>query len=850
MASKIDGQRLVAVEKISGVDFVDRADQAWLAKDVLIIGEATGAGLDPHVHLPVRGTRGWWEQEFCPDDSELLAQISSTSGTTGPPKAIAISRRAISDTVRRLREAQEIDSSIREYVAVPTTFSFGLGRIRTVASVGGATYIPGEFRPDELAKMVREKTINSFSAVPSMLRILLANPDLIADTGGAIRWLEIGSQHMSAPEKLRIRQMFPKAAILQHYGLTEASRTTFLRIDQASDEELESVGRPTGAASVQTDNEHRIMIAGSHLASGTVTGGRLHSIVNADGWLQTSDLGEIREGMVYFKGRMDDVANIGGVKVSAEHFEHLLFEILGDEARIAASPLADDIRGQKLGVFYEANHSDQIRPAVLSAANQAGLRRADLKIIELAKIPKTETGKIIRNQLEEFAQSKRTEEIGTIKKHGLTENAPESINFSKIAEIWQDILDVDEVRPEDTFHDLGGDSLSAVGIMLKSEEAGLPSSAIQQMFDGKSLAEIAFAIDNGTNDYKEGRSIAAIRMDALNAVRGLFAILIVISHWSPFFIERMGKVGATLWSFAEPPLRIGTPGFAMVFGMGLGLFYFNQLEQRGDQLRRRLKRNTTLLSFGVAVTALAVAARMYVTGEEFGAHWQEKLFYTVLLFYAFAVPTSLFWLRLVKKAKDPVFSSFMIALLAYAVHTVFVMSSSANAFDGWSSLAWHMLVAPYSYPRLMGAAALGLAAALWLQESQSETQTAANAAKWGVVLSGSGGLILCLLPGGWPANAGQVWAVLPFSGFALLLYAGAVMLIGRGRVGIAMRLAIVCGVLAFPIFIGQGLVMPVAGIVESFGLAAIASAVIPAFLFLAVIGWLGRKVYRVRFTNP
>ncbi len=96
-------------------------------------------------------------------------------------------------------------------------------------------------------------------------------------------------------------------------------------------------------------------------------------------------------------------------------------------------------------------------------------------------------------------------------------------------------------------------------------------------------------------------------------------------------------------------------------------------------------------------------------------------------------------------------------------------------------------------------------------------------------------------------NAGQVWAVMPFSGMALLIYAGALVLIDRGKARVAMRLSIVCGVLAFPIFIGQGLVMPVAAVIESFGLAASVSAAIPAILFLSVMVWLGRKVYAVRF---
>lgn len=846
MSDEFCDQKLVAVDKVGGLDFLSQAAEAWSAKDILIIGEYGATGLKVDHQVSIRGSWGWWQQDFLPDDSALLAQISNSSGTTGPPKAIAISRRAVSDTVQRLRQIHEINSSIREYVAVPSTFSFGLGRIRTIGAVGGEAYVSREFRPDELFNMVRNKKVNAFSAVPSMLRILLAHPDLVGDAGRAIRWLEIGSQHMSAAEKLRVRQMFPNAAILQHYGLTEASRTTFLRIDQANNDELESVGRPTGSVKVRVGDDHRISITGPHLASGTVSEGRLQPIANADGWLQTSDLGEIRRENIYFKGRMDDVANIGGVKVSAEHFERLLSQIVGEDVQVAASPLDDDLRGQLLGVFYEGVRSTDLRSAVANAGAQLGLGPADFRIIKVKKIPKTETGKVMRKQL--VASIPMGADVPS------TQSAPlkgmvQSPNVAKIAAVWQEILGVEHVRPQDTFHDLGGDSLSAVGILLRSEEVGLPPIAIQQMFDGMSVAEIAATIDNKDFQYKQTRSPVALRIDALNCVRGLFALLIVVSHWGPFFVVRMGEAGAIAWSFAAPLLRIGTPGFAMVFGMGLGLFYIDQIQFGRERLQKRLNKNSALLFSGVALTALAKAAEIYFTGDEFGEIWPERLFYTVLLFYAFAVPTSIFWLTIVMRANDRVFASLLLSLVAYSVHTALVTVWPVNLFSGWASLLWHMSVAPYSLPRLMGAVSLGLAASLWLQTKEGGQDAVHISARSGLILGGFGGLIVTLVPGGWTINAGQTWAVLFFAGVSFLIYAGAQILLTTGKAKLVIRIAIVCGVLAFPIFIGHGLVMPIAAVIESFGLNAILSAMIPASLFIAVMAWLGLKIYSVRFGN-
>ena len=98
-----------------------------------------------------------------------------------------------------------------------------------------------------------------------------------------LRWLEIGSQAMSVEEKQAIRRMFPAARIIQHYGLTEASRTTFLDLQEASDAQLATVGRPVGKTEVKIDADRHICIRGPHVADGILTANGLEPIVDGEG---------------------------------------------------------------------------------------------------------------------------------------------------------------------------------------------------------------------------------------------------------------------------------------------------------------------------------------------------------------------------------------------------------------------------------------------------------------------------------------------------------------------------------------------------------------------------------------
>ena len=217
---------------------------------------------------------------------------------------------------------------------------------------------------------------------------------------------------------------------------------------------------------------------------------------------------------------------------------------------------------------------------------------------------------------------------------------------------------------------------------------------MQRMFGGETVAQIARAMDGSTRGTS-ARNVRSVRADALNAVRGLFALLIVVSHWAPYFIERMGTAGAAIWQVLAPLLRIGTPGFAMVYGMGLGLFFFNHLDG-GGATRRRIRNNTALLVAGVLLVAAPQAWRLVIAGEDLGPNWPELLFYEVLLFYALMVPTSL--LASLVRVRESDLRQLILADAAYGC-TAPRRALGDKSFTGTAWLACWWSVA---YPRSSG----------------------------------------------------------------------------------------------------------------------------------------------------
>lgn len=411
----------------------------------------------------------WMRRPFTAPKTDSVAIVAFTSGTEGSPKGVILSHNNLADVVERLNSLMQIDDSISEYIGVPVYHSFGFGRCRAVATVGGRFFIPSNgFNPAEIGAMLKNGEINAISAVPSLWRILLANKDLIGRSGKRVRWIEIGSQYMSRQEKEDLKALFPEARIVQHYGLTEASRTTLLEIHAAEGEALESVGQVYGRVAVKLTEEGRIAIRGAHVAQGYLIDGKETPLQEDEGWFLTKDLGRLENGYLYYKGRADDVINCGGIKVHPETLETKIYASTGYSSGLAICRKPDPMRGEGFLVAVTKDsgvEQQQLRAAVVQATQELGVNAAHaVTVIEVDSLPKTATGKIQRKQLADwYAQEFSLEDqLAEITDSTLASGSPMQTIFCRT-------LKVPQIHPQDTFIALGGDSLSYVQLGMELE---------------------------------------------------------------------------------------------------------------------------------------------------------------------------------------------------------------------------------------------------------------------------------------------------------------------------------------------------------------------------------------------
>jgi acyl-CoA synthetase (AMP-forming)/AMP-acid ligase II len=301
---------------------------AMLLIDGAAIGEAADAPQITLADVP--------ESEPAPAlqavDLDLAALVLFTSGTTGTPKAVVLSFRALRARIEF--NIAEIGTSAlsRTLVTLPTHFGHGLiGNALTPLIAGGEIVLHPLGLPlaQRFARLLDDHAITFLSSVPALWRVVLklAAPP----SRGTLRRVHVGSAPLSAALWSDI-VAWSGAEVVNCYGMTEAANW----IAGASSRHAVAhglVGRPWGgsAAVLGADGvrsaagEGEIIVQSPALMTGYLHRPDLTAAAIVDGWLHTGDRGIIDyQGNIRLTGRIKDEINRAGLKVQPAELDMLL----------------------------------------------------------------------------------------------------------------------------------------------------------------------------------------------------------------------------------------------------------------------------------------------------------------------------------------------------------------------------------------------------------------------------------------------------------------------------------------------------------------------------------------------
>lgn len=275
--------------------------------------------------------------EYVADNSanlteESIAEILFTTGTTGNPKGVCLSYVNIFSSANNINKYIRNVADDVEIIGLPICHSFGLGRVRCNLLIGSTCVLMGNFANVRLFFSLIEKyCATGFAMVPAAwMYIKKISGHRIDKYASQIKYIEIGSASLPKEEKKDLLQRFSNTRICMHYGLTEASRSTFVEFHDV--EHIQSIGKPvTEQVDVKImdilGDELQHDVVGEICLSGNMVMKRyLHDNDTKDAfygrYFRTGDFGyKDSDGYVYLVGREKEMINVGGKKVSPMEIE-------------------------------------------------------------------------------------------------------------------------------------------------------------------------------------------------------------------------------------------------------------------------------------------------------------------------------------------------------------------------------------------------------------------------------------------------------------------------------------------------------------------------------------------------
>ncbi|MDO4751166.1 MAG: class I adenylate-forming enzyme family protein [Akkermansia sp.] len=355
-------------------------------------------------------------QQYCFPAPSAIADYMFTTGTTGRSKCVPLTHANLLAAAKNINTFIGNTASDHELIALPLCHSFGLGRLRCSLLAGGTCTIISNFANErKLLKLIGSGEITGFSMVPAAWHYIrhLCASRFIEAARHNLRFIEIGSAALPMHDKLFLMENLPNTRICMHYGLTEASRSTFIDFHNDFDK-LSTCGKPTPGVDIaifskdgrksKLGESGEICIKGQH-----VTIGYLH--INTEqcffgSYFRTGDLGFIDlDGYLHLQGRIKELINVGGKKVSPDEVEHIINQIPGiaESACIAAKD-PEGILGEVVKAYIVPENSTKLETSCIIQHLREHLEPHKVpRILEFRfePIPRTDSGKLQRQKLSE-----------------------------------------------------------------------------------------------------------------------------------------------------------------------------------------------------------------------------------------------------------------------------------------------------------------------------------------------------------------------------------------------------------------------------------------------------------------
>jgi acyl-CoA synthetase (AMP-forming)/AMP-acid ligase II len=442
-------------------------------------------------------------------DPEDIALILHTSGTTSRPKMVPLSQRNLATSARNIVDTLGLTAADRGLVIMPLFHIHGLiGALLSSVRAGASIICTPGFDGEQFFKWARDLKATWYSAVPTMHQAILSRAREFPQETEGVHFRLIRSSSASLPPKVFADlEAQWQAPVIESYGMTEATHQMTSNPMPPARQKPGSVGLPAGPEVAVVDTDGKPLPAGQTgaivIRGGNVTGGyanneEANKEAFVNGWFHTGDQGYFDEdGYLFLTGRLKEMVNRGGENIAPREVDEALLEHPA-VAQATAFAVPHESLGEDLAAAVVLRPGQSVEESELR--NFIAEKVADFKvpsrIVFVDQIPKGPTGKLQRIGLHE--------KLADVLKIDYAE--AESRTETIVAETYREVLGLERVGMNDNFFFLGGDSLKAMRMISRINQAtghSLPVSAIFRFPSPRSLAAEIDAADGHDDDLDD-----------------------------------------------------------------------------------------------------------------------------------------------------------------------------------------------------------------------------------------------------------------------------------------------------------------------------------------------------------
>lgn len=459
-------------------------------------------------------------------DLNSRAYVIYTSGSTGVPKGVAISHLSAMNTIDDMVRRFGLQPEDKVLAISALNFDLSVYDVFATLSNGATVVVPSDqdiADPTVWCKLLTKYEVTVWNSVPALMEMTLEH---LKDKANAhlksLRLILMSGDWISRKLVKSLRDILPYQDIVALGGATEASIwSNYYRVGDDIPEGWNSVpyGVPLSNQSmVVLDSnmnqrpdwvEGELYIGGNGLAieylhdEQKTQDAFIYNPVNQERLYRTGDLARTRNGMIEFLGRKDFQVKVRGYRIELKEIEAHLEK--HEEVKLA-SVIVHDAKnnGGNLVAFYSSKSGQKIDSDTLKEhlASTLPTYMIPAHFQYLDTFPLSTNGKVDVKSLDAYVDLKKSSSSEI--------ELPISKVESEILSIWETLLDTKIDSTNDSFFDLGGNSLLAVRLRSKLEELFNLTIPLGKLFEVNTIKLLSLEVEKYQNTNDNGSNLTQI----------------------------------------------------------------------------------------------------------------------------------------------------------------------------------------------------------------------------------------------------------------------------------------------------------------------------------------------------